>query len=71
MDDLSSFLFARPSFFEGAGRLVDFGDTLDEYNYSDSPGQADATAFLADLTSVARDIQEASQAGSVEKIAKR
>lgn len=29
---MSDFLFARPSFWEGLGRLIDFGGTLTEFN---------------------------------------
>lgn len=59
MTDFSTYLFATPSFSEGAGRLVDFGDTLTEYNVSISPQQADAIAMLMDFGAVGEDIKVA------------
>ena len=32
MSDFSMILFARPSFLEGMGRILDFADVLQEYN---------------------------------------
>lgn len=59
MGSLSTFLFARPSVWEGAGRLVDFGNFLNDYNYSPSGEQADDLALWADWTSVGNDIRSA------------
>ena len=44
----SLFLGARPSFLEGASRLLDFGNTLSEYNTSLTPEQADFLALRGD-----------------------
>lgn len=52
----SSFLFARPSYLEGAGRLLDFGDTLTEFNRSLDDEQADRLALWADWSAVGDDI---------------
>ena len=41
----SLFLCARPSFVEGVSRIFDFGFTLDEFNKSLSPEQADYLAL--------------------------
>jgi hypothetical protein len=59
MGTLSTFLFARPSFAEGAARIVDFGDTLREYNTSLTSEQADYLALFADWRQVGMDIQRA------------
>ena len=45
MDDYTSVLFARPSFAEGIGRLLDFAGTLTEYNRALTGQQADEAAF--------------------------
>ncbi len=52
----SSILFASPSFAEGAARILDFGDTLTEYNRSPSPEEADANALRADWNAVINDL---------------
>ena len=54
MGNFSDFLFANPSFTEGAARLFDFGGTLQEYNTSPTPEEADALAAYADWASVGR-----------------
>ncbi|MEX0727997.1 MAG: hypothetical protein WD065_17110, partial [Planctomycetaceae bacterium] len=59
MNELSTFLFARPTAWEGISRLVDFGDTLDEYNSSPNGEQADLLAIWADWTVVGNDIRSA------------
>ena len=56
MGNLSTFLFARPSFCEGVARAIDLGGTLDEYNVSPSGEIADAIAFSADWRQVAEDM---------------
>lgn len=48
----STFLFALPSWQEGAGRLVDFGDSLTEYNITSAPGDADERALMQDWLAV-------------------
>ncbi len=52
----TDFLFARPSFVEGIARILDFGDTLTEYNRSE---QADALALRADWRAVATELRRA------------
>lgn len=56
MSDYSTFLFARPSFSEGVARLIDFGNTLSEYNASPTSEEADARAFRADMMAVDMDM---------------
>lgn len=69
MGNYSSFLFARPSFAEGVGRLFDFGNTLSEYNRSPSGDEADATALRADGLALGEDMRMAlAGANSVKQI---
>ncbi len=56
-NDYTVFLFARASFLEGMARLLDFGNTLTEYNESTSPEQADYFALRADWRAVGQDLQ--------------
>ena len=56
MSELSTFLFAVPSFSEGMGRVLDVGDTLTEYNRSETTEQADQRALQADWCAVGLDI---------------
>lgn len=47
-DVRATFLFSLPTWQEGVGRLVDFGDTLTEYNRSKDPdARATAQDWLA------------------------
>jgi len=55
----SQFLFARPSFIEGVARVVDLGGTLQIYNGSITPKEADARALVADWLAVGEDIHAA------------
>jgi hypothetical protein len=52
----TDFIFARPSFIEGFARIVDFGGTLNEYNRSLTPEEADARALKNDFSVVGNDI---------------
>ena len=44
----SLFLCGRPCFLEGVSRILDFGNSLNEYNRSLTPDQADRLAIGAD-----------------------
>ena len=55
----TSSLFANPSFFSGAARVLDLGGTFDAYNASPSPEDADAYALSNDWYAVGRDMQNA------------
>ena len=59
MGDFSYILFAQPSFLGGAASVLDFGDTLAEYNRSLTPEQADRIALRADARQVAADFYAA------------
>jgi hypothetical protein len=56
MGSYTNLLFARSSFLEGAGRLVDVGDTLTEFNRSLDDAQADRLALWADWCAVGDDL---------------
>jgi hypothetical protein len=55
----SNFLFATPSFAEGAGRLVDFGNFLTEYNTTRTSEEADKRATTQDWLAVGDDMRQA------------
>ena len=59
MKPLTDFLFARPSFLGGVARILDFGNTLQEYNYSISSGQADYLAMRSDWLVTGQDLWDA------------
>lgn len=61
MNDLSSFLFARGSLLEGFARVLDLGGTLNTYNTSETPEEADERAMAADWAVVGDDIYQAAQ----------
>lgn len=55
----ATFLFALPSWQEGVGRLVDFADSLTEYNGTAAPGDPDARATAQDWLAVGDSIRGA------------
>ena len=55
----STFLFAEPSVWEGVARAFDFGDTLTEFNSSNSPAQADFLALFNDWQTIGDDVRSA------------
>ncbi len=59
MGDYSGLLYAEPSFLEGAGRVIDLGATMVNYNTSPTPALADALALRADQMALAADTAEA------------
>lgn len=56
MNGITDFLFARPSFLEGMGRVVDLGDTLTEYN---SSADSDQVALAMDWVAVGGFLEQA------------
>jgi hypothetical protein len=48
-------IFARPSLAEGAGRLLDMGATMQQYNTSKTEAQADIDALRNDWRAVGED----------------
>ncbi len=55
----TDFLFARPSFIEGVGSTIDLFGTLQEYNKSITPEEADSRAIWHDFKAVGNDIWNA------------
>lgn len=67
MGHLSSFLYAEPSFIEGAARILDFGDTMSEYNRSPTGTDADYVALAADWERIGADLFEAMRIAKIEQ----
>lgn len=55
----TSILFARPSFWAGTAAMLDFGNTLFEYNISLTEEQANFFAVSADWRAVGDDLRHA------------
>jgi hypothetical protein len=55
----SGFLYAEPSFLEGAARVIDLGATMSSYNMSPNGEIADVLALRADRKALAADAAEA------------
>jgi len=55
----SDFLFARPTFVEGVGRIIDFSNSLNTYNQSRTGAEADARAIYQDWKAVGHDLRVA------------
>ena len=53
----SDYLYAQPSFLEGMARIVDFGNTLSEFNESLTPVQANNIALTTDWQAVFADVR--------------
>ena len=58
----SDFLYATPSFLEGMARILEFGNTLNEYNSSQSEEEADEVAIYMDWLMVGGDLKSALKA---------
>ncbi len=54
----TGFLYARPSFLEGVGRIIDFGNILQKYNTSSTPELADKKAIQSDWLAVGNDMRQ-------------
>jgi hypothetical protein len=59
MNEYSQFLFARPSFIKGMGQVLDIGSTMNAYNRSRTPEEADRIALAADWKAIGCDIAAA------------
>lgn len=62
----SSTLYAKPSFITGIASILDFGATLSQYNYSESPEEADYKALRKDFEMVALDLKTALKNWEIE-----
>ncbi len=58
-NSITCYLYANPSFFEGTARLLDFWGTLNVYNESETPEEADYTALRNDWITVGMDLRGA------------
>lgn len=59
MNEQFGLLYATPSFLEGIARAIDIGDTLTEYNSSESGPAADLKALRADWRAIGIDLHQA------------
>jgi hypothetical protein len=59
--NMSDYLFARPSFVDGIGRTIDLFGVLNEYNYSSNDAEADRTALANDVAVLRSDLMESYQ----------
>jgi hypothetical protein len=59
MNNRTDFLYARPSFTEGIARILDFGNTLNEYNDSWLSEETDFRALQSDWEVIGNDMKEA------------
>jgi hypothetical protein len=68
MFDYTGFLYARPTFVSGISRVVDLGNTLNDYNSTFFTKVADFYALKSDWSAVGADIQYAiTEYGEKEK----
>lgn len=67
MGEFSRILIPEAGFAEGAGRILDFGDALNAYNFSETPEEADALAVWADWAAVGADLRESFDQYKVER----
>ena len=63
----TDFLFARPSFVEGLSRILDIGNTMNEYNRSGDEKEADKKALQSDFRMIGKDIEFAIKKYGKEK----
>lgn len=56
--ECTDFLYARPSFLEGLGRVFDLANILQKYNTSSTPEKADERAISADWCAVGEDMRK-------------
>lgn len=69
MVDWSGLLYARPSFMEGVARLFDLGGTLNEYNRSTTPEEADLLALRSDWEALGQDFRTVITTADLEAMA--
>lgn len=56
---MTDFLFARPTFLSGMGAVLDLGGTMEMFNESSSPEEADSLAIMNDWVSVGNNLRSA------------
>jgi hypothetical protein len=57
MGHFTDLLYARSSLLEGLARLLDLGGTLNEYNRSATPDEADLVALRSDWEAIGADFR--------------
>lgn len=57
--EITTYLFARPTFVSGMARVLDMFGVLNMYNFSSTPTQADYRAIKSDWLAVGVDIHDA------------
>jgi hypothetical protein len=57
-DVRTDFLYARPSFWSGIGRVLDLWGKFDDYNTSQTPDEADMRALYCDWRVVGQGIRD-------------
>jgi len=57
-DVRTDFLFARPSFWSGVGRLLDLWGKFDDYNVSQTTQEADMRALYSDWRITGQDLRD-------------
>ena len=55
-------LYSQPSLLHGFARVLDLGGTFDSYDVSETPGEADWLALVADWYAVSSDLLRALEA---------
>ena len=55
----SLYLCSMPTFWSGAARLLDFGNTFDAYNRTSNGAEADGLGILWDWAMVGEDLRDA------------
>lgn len=61
-------LYTRPSFFEGIARLFDITGSLNKYNKSRTPEEADFRAIRSDWEAVGNEISSAARKFTEEQM---
>ena len=64
---MTDFLFAKPSFVEGAATVLDLFGLLHDYNRSENGDKADAWALYHDFRAVGLDIETALEQYKTER----
>jgi hypothetical protein len=68
MGNYSKILFADPTFLEGMGGMLDFGNSMYEFNSSPTPEHADKTATRCDWKQVYEDLHLSAKKFDSEQI---
>lgn len=53
---MGSYLYASPNFWSGVSRILDLGNTYDQYNHSQTEKEADSVGIFMDWDAVGQDL---------------